>query len=59
MNILPDETNTSKDTLWIYKDNIEVFNKYNQHVIIQEKKEELHIPVSHNVSRKNRTFSLR
>ena len=46
MNILPDETNTSKDTLWIYKDNIEVFNKYNQHVIIQEKKEELHIPVS-------------
>ena len=40
MNILPDETNTSKDTLWTYKDNIEVFNKYNQYVIIQEKKEE-------------------
>ena len=44
MNILPDETNISKDTLWTYKDNIEVFNKYNQFVIIQEKKEE--IPIS-------------
>ena len=43
MNILPDETNTSKDTLWTYKDNIEVFNKYNQYVIIQEKKEETSI----------------
>lgn len=39
MNILPDEPNTSKDTLWTYKDNIEVFNKYNQYVIIQDKKE--------------------
>lgn len=39
MNILPDEPNTSKDTLWTYKDNIEVFNKYNQYVIIQNKKE--------------------
>lgn len=43
MNILPDETNISKDTLWIYKDNIEVFNKYNQYVIIQEKKEQIPI----------------
>ena len=39
MNILPDEPNTSNDTLWTYKDNIEVFNKYNQYVIIQDKKE--------------------
>ena len=49
MNILPDETNISKDTLWTYKDNIEVFNKYNQYVIIQEKKEEIPIiPINNN-----------
>jgi len=32
MNTLPDN-HTSNETLWIYKDNIEIFNKYNQQVI--------------------------
>ena len=32
MNTLP-ENHTSNETLWIYKDNIEIFNKYNQQVI--------------------------
>jgi len=45
MNILPDDSNISKETLWTYKDNIEVFNKYNQYVIIQEKKEEIPINI--------------
>ena len=54
MNILPDETNTSKDTLWTYKDNIEVFNKYNQYVIIQEKKEQTPIiPIINNNNSNN------
>jgi hypothetical protein len=35
MNILPSD-NETKDTLWMYKDNIEVFNKFNQYVVIQE-----------------------
>jgi hypothetical protein len=32
MNTLPDN-HTSNETLWTYKDNIEIFNKYNQQVI--------------------------
>ena len=32
MNTLPDN-HISNETLWIYKDNIEIFNKYNQQVI--------------------------
>lgn len=56
MNILPDETNTSKDTLWSYKDNIEVFNKYNQYVIIQEKKEQTPIiPIINDNKKKNKS----
>ena len=30
MNTLPDNY-ISNETLWIYKENIEVFNKYNSH----------------------------
>ena len=40
MNILPDN-HISNETLWIYKDNIEIFNKYNQQVIHKIKKEEI------------------
>jgi flagellar motor protein MotB len=40
MNILPDN-HISNETLWIYKDNIEIFNKYNQQIIHTIKKEEL------------------
>ncbi len=39
MNTLPDN-HISNETLWIYKDNIEIFNKYNQQVIHSTKKEE-------------------
>ena len=39
MNILPDN-HISNETLWIYKDNIEIFNKYNQQIIHTIKKEE-------------------
>lgn len=45
MNILPDDSNISNDSLWTYKDNIEVFNKFNQYVIIQEQKK---IDINHN-----------
>ena len=40
MNTLPDN-HISNETLWIYKDNIEIFNKYNQQVIHIIKKEEI------------------
>ena len=40
MNTLPDN-HISNETLWIYKDNIEIFNKYNQQVIHKIKKEEI------------------
>ena len=40
MNTLPDN-HISNETLWIYKDNIEIFNKYNQQVIHTIKKEEI------------------
>ena len=40
MNTLPDN-HISNETLWIYKDNIEIFNKYNQQVIHSTKKEEI------------------
>ena len=41
MNTLPDN-HISNETLWIYKDNIEIFNKYNQQVLIHSiKKEEI------------------
>ena len=36
MNTLPDN-HISNETLWIYKDNIEIFNKYNQQVIHKTK----------------------
>ena len=38
MNTLPDN-HISNETLWIYKDNIEIFNKYNQQLIHKIKKE--------------------
>ena len=47
MNILPDDSNISNDSLWTYKDNIEVFNKFNQYVIIQEQKK-IDIDINHN-----------
>ncbi len=40
MNTLPDN-HISNETLWIYKDNIEIFNKYNQQVIHKIKKDEI------------------
>ena len=40
MNTLPDN-HISNETLWIYKDNIEIFNKYNQQVNHTIKKEEI------------------
>jgi pentapeptide MXKDX repeat protein len=40
MNTLPDN-HISNETLWIYKDNIEIFNKYNQQVIHTIKKDEI------------------
>ena len=39
MGELPDN-HISNETLWIYKDNIEIFNKYNQQVIHKEIKQE-------------------
>ena len=39
MGELPDN-HISNETLWIYKDNIEIFNKYNQQVIHKEPKQE-------------------
>ena len=36
MTTLPDN-HISNETLWIYKDNIEIFNKYNQQVIHKTK----------------------
>ena len=54
MNTLP-ENHTSNETLWIYKDNIEIFNKYNQQVIqnstpssskpLEKPQEVIHIPI--------------
>ena len=35
MNTLPDN-HISNETLWTYKDNIEIFNKYNQQQVIQK-----------------------
>ena len=40
MNTLPDN-HISNETLWTYKDNIEIFNKYNQQVIHSIKKPEM------------------
>ena len=40
MNTLPDN-HISNETLWIYKDNIEIFNKYNQQVNHTIKKDEI------------------
>ena len=40
MNTLPDN-HISNETLWIYKDNIEIFNKYNQQVIHTIKKDKI------------------
>ena len=40
MGELPDN-HISNETLWIYKDNIEIFNKYNQQVIHKETKQEI------------------
>jgi hypothetical protein len=39
MDTLPDN-HISNETLWMYKDNIEIFNKYNQQVIHKIKKQE-------------------
>jgi hypothetical protein len=39
MNTLPDN-HISNETLWTYKENIEIFNKFNQKVIQQEPKKE-------------------
>ena len=39
MTTLPDN-HISNETLWIYKDNIEIFNKYNQQVLIHSIKKE-------------------
>jgi len=44
MNILPSD-NETKDTLWMYKDNIEVFNKFNQYVVVIQETPSPSIPV--------------
>ena len=41
MNTLPDN-HISNETLWIYKENIEIFNKYNQQQVIQKPQEPIH-----------------
>jgi len=49
MNTLPDD-NISNDTLWTYKENIEIFNKYNQLIIqnihqnLNDKNKNIYIP---------------
>lgn len=53
MNILPSD-NETKDTLWMYKDNIEVFNKFNQYVVvIQETPQIPVIPVINHIDINN------
>jgi len=44
MNILPSD-NETKDTLWMYKDNIEVFNKFNQYVVVIQETPSPSIPI--------------
>ena len=48
MNTLPDN-HISNETLWIYKDNIEIFNKYNQQVIHKIKKPEIKSEIKYEI----------
>ena len=48
MDTLPDN-HISNETLWIYKDNIEIFNKYNQQVIHKIKKPEIKSEIKYEI----------